>query len=302
MDISPELFATLPTGVRLCYQTFGQPSDPAVILVAGAKASMLDWHEQTVAKFSPPEDRHYIVRFDHRDTGLSTEFPVPSQYTLGDMASDVEGLADHLELPSKGYHLVGASLGGPIATIVAIRRPQEVRSLTLVYTSPGVSAELPLNEKAGRINIGIQPMPTGAKSDRKMYIDHIMKVYDALATQQPSKEERDGAEQVMARVVDREMRSGNLYSKEPNHGSASFAGWPGVKALESVKCPTAVIQAALDQFFGVEHGEALAKGIDQSELVVWDDVGHELPRRIWDRLAGVLLKTWKRGDEKRLEA
>jgi pimeloyl-ACP methyl ester carboxylesterase len=297
MAFSPELFVQLPNGVRLCYQTFGDPSDPAVILIAGNTCSMLDWREEMIPLFSPPGNAHYIIRYDHRDTGLSTEFPVPSTYTLSDMAGDAEGLADHLGLSAKGYHLVGASMGGPIAGIIAARKQQQVKSLTLMYTSPGMSSELPLSERAGRINMGNLPMPTGTAKDRQLYIDYAMKLYLTLLSREPDESERQRTEAMMTQVVDREMKHGTLFSKGPNHGAASFNGWPGQKMFRDVKCPTTVIQASLDQFFEPEHGEALTREIKESEYVLWEDVAHEWPERIWDRIASVFLQTWEKGEK-----
>ncbi|KAF7557829.1 hypothetical protein G7Z17_g370 [Cylindrodendrum hubeiense] len=295
MDASPELFVTLPNRVRICYQTFGDPSDPAVVLISGHSCSMHQWPEDLITLFSPAGDRHYLIRFDHRDTGLSTEFPVPGGYTLSDMAGDVEGLIDHLDLPSKGFHLVGASMGGPLANIVATRRPEQVRSLTLLYTSPGVNAERPL--KQGAMGLAADPISIGISNFRQKYIENEMKLRAALATQPPSEEERRENEVQIAKSMDRELRGGTLHSKGPNHGAASFAGWPGVEMLKDIKCPATVIQGAKDQFFGVVHGEALAKGIPDAEYLLWEDVGHELPKRVWSRFAEVLLRTWKKGDD-----
>lgn len=297
MALSPELFVILPSGVRICYQTFGEPSDPAVILIAGNTCSMLDWREELLPLFSPADNPYYLVRYDHRDTGLSTEFPVPSTYTLSDMAGDAEGLADHLGISSKGYHVVGASMGGPIAGIIAARKQQQIKSLTLIYTSPGVSSELPLSERLKEINIANPPMPTGTAKDRKLYIEYAMNLYHTLSTRKPDEAERLGVEKMMTKVVDREMKHGTLYSKGPNHGAASYSGWPGPEMFRQVKCPSTVIQASMDQFFGPEHGEALAKEIDGAEYVLWEDIGHEWPERVWDRLANVLLQTWDKGEK-----
>lgn len=158
MDASEELFVTLSTRVRICYQTFGNPSNPAVVLISGHSGSMLGWHEDMIKLFNPTDGpRHYIIRFDNRDTGLSTEFPVPGGYTLEDMAGDIEGLVDHLGLPSVGFHIVGLSMGGHLASILAARRRREVRSLTLLYASPGTRANIPLNETAFSLNMGFLP-------------------------------------------------------------------------------------------------------------------------------------------------
>ncbi|CAJ0543101.1 Ff.00g004100.m01.CDS01 [Fusarium sp. VM40] len=299
MDSSPELFVTLPSRVRICYQTFGDPSDPAVILVPGNGGGMLTWAEGLIAKLQSAENgkKYFVVRFDQRDTGLSTEFPVPAFYSIGDMASDVEGLADHLNLcdPSKGFHILGLSKGGPIAYTVAARRPDQVKSLTLMFTSPCVSPELPIKDG---LNLGFQPTLAGFGNYKESFIKSGMKLYDALTTQ-PDEEERKEMLETVTRMTERDMKGGTLYSKAANHGAASHEkdGWPGVDTLQKIKCPTTVVQAGKDQVFGEIHGEALVKAIPGSvHYVLWEDVGHELPRRIWGRMADMLHDFWEKSD------
>ncbi|KAH7142863.1 Alpha/Beta hydrolase protein [Dactylonectria estremocensis] len=293
MDASLELFVTLPTRVRICYQTFGDPSDPAVVLIMGATCSMLDWREDLLPFFSPDGDRHFLVRFDHRDTGLSTEFPVPGGYTLEHMAGDIEGLVDHLGLGPKGFHVVGTSMGGPLAYMLATRRPQQVKTVTLMFTSPGVSEDFP----AGRgVDMGTLPMVPGAGDQKENYIEYSTNLYKLLATEPPSEEERKENEDLIKRIVDRDLKGGTLYSKGLNHRAALWGNWPGEETVRQVKCPATVIQGGKDQFFGPEHGEALARWIEGAEYVLWDDVGHEMPKRIWGRMGEVFLRTWKRGE------
>ncbi|KAJ6440191.1 hydrolase or acyltransferase of alpha beta superfamily [Purpureocillium lavendulum] len=289
MEASPELFASLDTGVRICYQTFGDPSDPATVFIPGHSGSMLEWRDELLPYFSPPHDKRYLIRFDQRDTGLSTEFPVPGDYDLADMVKDVEGLVDHLELPKRGFHLVGVSLGGAIAYMFASRRSDQLRSLTLMYTSPGASAEIPLNEAFQAIDLRMG-------QDRATFIHNGNALFNAYATQPLDEEEQKENAAHVERVTDRDMKGGTLYSKSMNHGAAAFADRPGIDCLKDIKCPTTVIQAAKDQVFGVAHGEALAAGIVGAQYVLWDDVGHEVPKRVWGRLARVLLDTWQRGD------
>ncbi|KAF5990547.1 hypothetical protein FBULB1_24 [Fusarium bulbicola] len=268
MNASPELFAQLTNRLRICYQTFGDPSGPAVILVPGNADSMIVWAEGLIEKLQSSEDgkKYFIWQ------------------------------ADHLNLndPSKGFHIVGLSKGGPVAYAVAARRPQQVRSLSLLYTSPGVSPELPIK---GGLDLGFQPMLGGFGVQRETAIKNGMTVYDALTTQ-PNAEERKEVEKAVRRLVERDIKGGTLYSKAPNHGAASYEkdGWPGVDTLKMIKCPTTVVQAGKDQIFGEIHGEALAKAIPGDvEYVLWEDVGHEMPRRIWGRMSKVLQKNWERG-------
>ncbi|KAF5660233.1 hydrolase or acyltransferase of alpha beta superfamily [Fusarium heterosporum] len=290
MDASPELFVTLPNRVRICYQTFGNSSDPAVILVPGNGGGMLTWAEGLIEKLQSADNgkKYFVIRFDQRDTGLSTEFPVPA-----DMAGDVEGLADHLNL--EGFHILGLSKGGPIAYTVAARKPNQVKTLTLMFTSPGVSPELPIKDG---LNLGFQPTLAGFGNYKESFIKSGMALYDAMTTQ-PDAEERKEIEEMVTRITERDMKGGTLYSKAANHGAASHGkeGWPGVDTLKKIRCPTTVVQAGKDQVFGEIHGEALVKAIPGSvDYVLWDDVGHELPRRIWSRMAKMLHVFWEKSE------
>ncbi|KAK0385011.1 hypothetical protein NLU13_7489 [Sarocladium strictum] len=289
-EYSDELFVTLPNRVRICYQTIGNPSDPGVMLVSGQGCSMYDWYEECLELFTPPSDPHFLVRYDHRDTGRSTEFPVPASYTLLDMASDIEGLIRHLNVGP--MHVVGGSLGGPMAWTVAARSPELVRTLTLVMTSPGVSPDLPMAQANLDANLGF--LPFAGMDQRQAFIDVGARLIDFRSSQPLPPEERKRAIERLKFNVNREAKHGTLYSKGPNHGAASSEGWPS-HLLANIQCPTTVIQAGKDQFFGPEHGEALAKQIPVDvDYVLWDDVGHEFPERVWSRFAEVLLRTWKK--------
>lgn len=287
-EYSPELFVTLPSRVKICYQTIGDPSHPPVILIGGATCCLYDFNEDMINLFTPPSNPHYLIRFDHRDTGLSTEFPVPASYDLLDMAGDVEGLIRHLGIGP--VHVVGGSLGGPIAWTVAARSPELTRTLTLIYTSPGISPELPMAQANVDANIGLLPFAGG--DQRQAFIDTSTRLMDFLATEPIPAEERSKRIERIKFIINREAKHGTLYSKGPNHGAASSEGWPK-ELLADVKCPATVIQAGRDQYFGPEHGEALAKAIPGDvDYVLWEDVGHEFPKRVWDRFAEVLLRTW----------
>ncbi|KAH8170579.1 alpha/beta hydrolase fold domain-containing protein [Sarocladium implicatum] len=292
MAASEELFVTLPSRVRICYKTYGNPSDPPAIFVNGATGGIHDWPVAFLPLLSPPDNPHFVVLFDHRDVGLSTEFPVPANYTLLDMAGDVEGLIRHLDVGP--CHIMGASLGGPIAWTVAARSPELVRTLTLVYTTTGISPELPMAKANQEANVGVMPFVGGADA-RKSFIDSGIRAMDFHATEPVEGEERERRIKSIKFIVEREAKAGTLYSKGPNHGSASAEGWPK-ELLADVKCPATVIQAGKDQYFGPEHGQALVAAIPGDvDYVLWEDVGHEFPKRCWDRFAQVLLRTWARG-------
>ena len=120
--------------VDLCVETFGSPSDPTILLIHGACASMLWWPRAFCAALAA-RGRH-VVRYDSRDTGRSTHYP-PGRppYSLRDLADDAVGLLDALAVPAA--HVVGRSMGGGVAMVAALDHPERVATLTLVGTTTG---------------------------------------------------------------------------------------------------------------------------------------------------------------------
>jgi pimeloyl-ACP methyl ester carboxylesterase len=143
----PELRKVPANGIEIAYETFGERDALPMLLVMGLGTQMVAWPDQLCQDLA---DRgHYVVRFDNRDVGASTHLhgvqapPLRSivsrrhrpPYSFDDMADDALGLIDALDLGP--VHLVGASMGGFIAQTVALRRPERLRSLTLIMTSTG---------------------------------------------------------------------------------------------------------------------------------------------------------------------
>src|SRR2546423_7608929 len=142
-----EQFADLGD-VTLCYETFGDRDDPAILLIMGLGTQMVAWHEDFCRALA--ERGFLVIPYDNRDVGRSTRFdavPPPSvseilrrrprqlAYTLGDMADDAAGLLDHLGI--EAAHVVGASMGGMIAQLVAVRHPHRGRSPVSVMSGTG---------------------------------------------------------------------------------------------------------------------------------------------------------------------
>src|SRR4029077_1037143 len=142
-----ERFCELGSGITLCYETFGEPSDPTALLIMGLGTQMVAWHEDFCLELAGRGFQ--VVRFDNRDIGHSTHVqgapPTIRQlltrskraahYTLADMADDAAGLLRELELAPA--HVIGASMGGMIAQTLAARHPREVRSLVSIMSNTG---------------------------------------------------------------------------------------------------------------------------------------------------------------------
>ena len=136
-------------GLELCYDEFG--SGPPLLLIMGIASQMILWDDVFCQRLA---DRGFrVIRFDHRDVGLSSQtgatipnvpalvaralagLSVPAPYTLSDMARDVVGLLDHLGIDA--VHIAGVSMGGMIAQHLAIEHPTRVRTLTSIMSTPG---------------------------------------------------------------------------------------------------------------------------------------------------------------------
>ena len=125
-------------GIRLWYEDLGDPTGVPIVLIMGATASAITWPESLLETLTAVG--HRVVRFDNRDIGLSTHIDYASApYTIDDMADDTVGLLDVLDIDAA--HFVGASMGGMISQVLALRHPARVRSLTLLITSPGPADE-----------------------------------------------------------------------------------------------------------------------------------------------------------------
>ena len=120
-------------GVELCLETFGDPTNPAVLLISGATASMDCWEPEFCGRLA--DGGRFVVRYDHRDTGRSAVSPAGKpDYTSQDLATDACRLLDALWILRA--HLVGVSMGGGIAQYLAAHHAERVRSITLIATSP----------------------------------------------------------------------------------------------------------------------------------------------------------------------
>jgi pimeloyl-ACP methyl ester carboxylesterase len=267
-------------GVQLCAETFGERRDPAVLLIMGSAASM-DWWEEELCELIAAGGR-FVIRYDHRDTGRSVSYP-PGEpgYTGSDLVRDALGVLDALGV--ERAHLVGMSMGGAIAQVIALDHPQRAAALALISTSfadrdhsdlPGIS-----EETAARLAIA-QP----EWADRVAVIDYLVELQRACASDSAPFEEV-AVRRVAARMID---RTTDIEAALTNHDLIDPGDLPG-RRLEELAIPTVVIHGRDDPMFPFEHGRALAEAIPSAELLPLEGVGHELPRRSWDLVVPAIL-------------
>lgn len=277
-----ELFAPVPGGIELCYQTFGDPSGQPMLLVMGLGGPMTWWDPEFCEQLA---DRgFYVIRFDNRDTGRSTRAEgrvtrgmvvraftgrkVRAPYSLTDMAADAFGLLDHLGLASA--HVVGVSMGGMIAQTMAILNPERLRSLTSIMSTTG-------RRTVGWQHPSLLPALLARQGEgREAYIRTSSAFWKMIGSPDYPKPDEEVAAQA-AETFDRGISRGGILRQmlailtQPNRATR----------LHALKMPALVIHGPADKMVHVSGGRATAAAIPGSELLLIPGMGHDMPRQLW---------------------
>lgn len=265
-------------GIEVCVETFGEPTEPPLLLLAG-EASSMDWWDDEFCRRLAAGGR-FVIRYDHRDTGRSTCFPigVPG-YSGTDLMNDALGVMDALGVPAA--HLVGLSLGGALAQRIAVQHPERVLSLTLMSTSAGEPGE---EMTKGGVALLVETRPEVDWSNRKAAVAGLMA--EVRARGGPFTPDEPQLRRLAERVFD---RSADLAAARHNHRLAGY-GPPVQDRLGDITAPTVVLHGTLDQRFPAEHPRELARAIPGARLVWMEGVGHEFPpRAVWDQVLAEIL-------------
>lgn len=267
------------TGVELATESFGDPVDPAILLIMGAMASMLWWPEEFCQDLAARG--HYVIRYDNRDTGLSTSYqPGSPPYTMDDMAEDAIRILDGYGIEKA--HLAGMSLGGMIAQIAALTHPQRVRALTLISTTPvGIDTSgLPQTSAAY-----MEHASTGENvdwTDDQQVIDFIVRDTKMIAgTAHPYDEVR------ARNLVESDVKRARNFVSATNH--FMLKGGEGLDGrLPGLEAPLLVIHGTADPIFSLDHGTLLADTVAGARLLKIEGGGHELHPGDWPEIIAAI--------------
>jgi pimeloyl-ACP methyl ester carboxylesterase len=268
-------------GIEVCAETFGDRSDPAVLLIGGAACSMDWWADEFCRRLAA--GGRYVIRYDHRDTGRTTSFPVGDPgYSGVDLAHDALGVLDALHIHQA--HLVGQSLGGMLAQRIALERPHRVRSLTLISTSRGPRSSPPAAETASPPEEASDQPDQPDWSDRRATIDHVVESVRSIGGAFTAEEPQ--LRRMAERVFD---RTNDMAASQTNHFIAS-PGPPYRDRLDEIKAPTLVLHGTQDPFFSPAGAEALTAAIPGARLIWLEGVGHEYaPEALWPIVLAAIL-------------
>lgn len=275
-------------GIDIAYDTFGDNTKPPMILIMGLSSQMIIWEDDFCSQLAGKG--FWLIRFDNRDVGNSSKLDLLGMpnfrdmlhgkvagmpYTLDDMAYDTLGLIEALGLPSA--HIVGASMGGMIAQLLAMNNPERVRTLSIIMSSSGNPLLPPPKPEA--LQFLYRPFPTQEDD----YTDHFIRMWQILSGEELPMEElrlRDLAERTFERGVSPVASARQL--------AAIFASGSRKERLGSIKAPTLVIHGEEDPLLRVECGIDIAQSIPGSKLKLIPGMGHALPPVVWDEIIGAV--------------
>jgi pimeloyl-ACP methyl ester carboxylesterase len=246
-------------GAALCAQAFGAAGDPAVLLIAGARTSMLGWPDGFCDGLAAAP-RH-VIRYDQRDTGRATAYaPGRPPYGLEDLAADGAAVLDAYGV--ERAHVAGIGLGGVVAQLVALEHPERVATLTAIGSTP-LDAER-------RVLPAAAPAPAGCPGDRDELAALLRREARACAgTRHPHDAEAAAA------LAERELARTASPAGRVNH--ALLRGgeqWHG--RLARITAPLLVIHGTADRVLPHPHGVALARAIPGADMLTIAGAGHEL--------------------------
>lgn len=266
--------------IELCAETFGDRADPALLLIMGATASMVWWPEELCLRLAARG--RFVIRYDHRDTGRSQVYePGVSRYTVDDLAADALGLLDALGVAAAT--LVGMSLGGFLAQLIALRAPERVRSLVLIASEP-----------LGPGDPGIPGIDPALLAHHARAATLDWRDLDAVVEFQVagwrllSGSARPFDEPLARAMASEDVRRARDLRSALNHALLS-GGEQWFGRLAEIRQPTLVVHGTDDRVLRFAHGLALARAIPGAELLALDGAGHELHRLDWDAIIDGIL-------------
>jgi pimeloyl-ACP methyl ester carboxylesterase len=289
------------TALNLEVETYGTAERGTIILIMGLGTQLIAWPMDFVNALTTAGYR--VIRYDNRDVGLSSKFesygspdaasivlrrmlrlPIRAPYTLYDMAQDTVGLMDSLGVDRA--HIVGASMGGMIAQILAARHSSRVRSLTTIMSSPG--APLPWDSSAAARRVLLARPPANASKEELMAMR--MRTYRVIG----------GPNQSMPEEVLREMARRTVERCPDRTGSrrqlAATQATGSLKAcLRDIHVPTLIIHGLDDPLIAARRSRQLHRHIRGSELLLLEGMGHNLPPRLMPQIARAIIENCAKG-------
>jgi pimeloyl-ACP methyl ester carboxylesterase len=290
---------TLSNGIELHVEIGGKSSDPAILLIMGLGAQVLFWPDFFCKSLIDQGFR--VIRFDNRDIGLSSKIQHKgprlntlklmgrftlglknrgAPYTLYDMAEDCALLIDQLQLGK--VHVVGASMGGMIAQILASQYPDKVQSLILLFTS-NIQPFLPIPRPKQLFSLIGKPEST----DENGIINHTLKVFQTIGS--PGLVNPLETLQIAQKLYQRSYYPLGVLQQF----LAILCTGSLLQLDKQIQQPTLVVHGACDRLLPPGHGKAVAKAIPGAKFELIEGMGHDIPPHFIPYLSGLFAHHFK---------
>jgi pimeloyl-ACP methyl ester carboxylesterase len=290
-----EQFCDVGRGITLCYESFGDATDPPALLIMGLGTQMIAWHEDFCLELAGRG--LYVVRFDNRDIGRSTHLSgrpptIPqlllrsrraAHYRLADMADDAAALLRALSL--EPAHVIGASMGGMIAQTLTARHPRAVRSLVSIMSNTG-------SRRSGQPSLRVySAFLRRAPTDRESYVEHMERLFAAIGSPGLPRDVEDI----------RELAATSFERDHDPDGpgrqlAAIIAAGDRTAEVRRIAKPTLVIHGTRDRLVAPSGGRATVRAIRGARLMPIEGMGHDLPRAVWPAIIDAVAEQARRVD------
>ncbi|MGO1921695.1 MAG: alpha/beta fold hydrolase [Agrococcus casei] len=272
--------------VQLYHEPFGREGDPLVVLVSGGGAQMISWRTELIDLLVAEGFR--VVRFDNRDTGFSTRFGGPEDldggYGVSELGDDIIRVMDALGVHSA--HIVGHSMGGIMAQMVAIEHPERVRSLSLLSTLPGRDPRYVANPDDG----SAPKVPE--RRSREVLVEGAG-IFAAASGSDRYPISVEWMRDVAGEAFDR----GNCPEGALRQWAALLRQPERLEQLRSVSAPTLVFHGREDDVVLWAAAVDTAAAMPEAELQVHGGMGHLIPEGLWPALVDGIARTARRGEQ-----
>ena len=306
-------------GIDIWWESHGDINNPTALLIMGLNSNSKVWSDQYIENLVV-NNLHVLV-FDNRDIGKSTwiteepglitfikylpnflqvyfvefifgfifdeegkfnmENPAPAEYNLSDMAMDGIALLDHLEISEA--HIIGASMGGMIAQVMALEHSDRVKSLTLFFTTPGFDTP-GLSGPSESFKVAMKESFLLNLSGNE--IDALTLTEEALTGSRFPFNKNNFAEKAKIRL-DQGINISNAQTAavgaSPNRASR----------LKDINQPTLIIHGTEDPLIPVDHGIYLFNHIPNSKKLILEGVGHEIPDQLLQEIIPAIVSNFE---------
>ena len=297
VSTSGEQMASLPTGMDICYQTFGDPTADPLLLVMGLGGPMTWWSTDFCTMLA--ENGFYVIRYDNRDVGHSSRvkvrvhrrsllrayagLKVRAPYSLSDMAADGFALLDHLGLGSA--HVVGVSMGGMIVQTMALDNPALVRSLTSIMSTTG-------RRSVGWQDPRLMPLLLAKRQQSRVaYVETSSRLWKMIGS--PLYPDTTAAVRERAgETFDRGVSASGVVRQV----LAILSQPDRSRYLRSLRMPALVIHGLADRMVHVSGGRATSRALHGSELLLVPGMGHDVPIELHETFVEAIRRTADRAN------